>query len=522
MGCVQSTPKVTTPVVKDASTAGKSVPVAAAAVAHKEFGPFGQFREFTLDEVRKATQNFSDDIIVSEGGKGAPNVVYKAEMPDGRPIAVKRFQSQEWPNSEHFIREARKVGKVRHPGVVDLIGFCCNGQERMLVSDFMPGFTLTHRLFHWDKQPMPFSQRLHLATKLAEALEYLESVPGLPLLFDVNGYRIMFDSKDQPKLSTFGLVKSFKEGESLTTGLTHAPPELLQGGVGRATTESVVYSYGIILLALLSGKSIRPNQFLDLVRGKSNLMLLVDSNLLGRPGMEQAMELVPLVADCLQQAPEHRPSLKSTLRFLAVLEARTRGIDLPFNEEEETQEEEEEEEVGPPKLDMAQLTPFARAAATGNFLALHELLVRETYGTPPQEVSFESWNLEMQELLDARKKGDHAFKHKRWENAVEKYTQFTKLGSTPMPLMFARRCVANLNMEHWQAALADAMQAAQAHTRWPEAYYLQAAALAKLGMTSDASEMLAEGARLEPERSPRSPNRRSPVRSPVRSPGRMR
>ncbi|KAL5980572.1 hypothetical protein ACLOJK_028480 [Asimina triloba] len=106
------------------------------------------FKEFGLSELRTATKGFSSDLIVSESGEKAPNVVYKGELENNRLVAVKRFSKQSWPDSAQFLGEAAGVGKLRHKRLVNLIGCCAEGDERLLVAEYMPNDTLSKHLFH--------------------------------------------------------------------------------------------------------------------------------------------------------------------------------------------------------------------------------------------------------------------------------------------------------------------------------------------------------------------------------------
>ncbi|KAL2461347.1 putative serine/threonine-protein kinase [Abeliophyllum distichum] len=94
------------------------------------------FTEFTLAELKAATNNFSSDNIVSESGEKAPNVVYEGRLQNRRWITVKKFTKMAWPDPKQFAEEANEVGKLRHKRLANLIGYCCDGDERLLVMGF--------------------------------------------------------------------------------------------------------------------------------------------------------------------------------------------------------------------------------------------------------------------------------------------------------------------------------------------------------------------------------------------------
>nr|XP_009771504.1 PREDICTED: probable serine/threonine-protein kinase At4g35230 isoform X2 [Nicotiana sylvestris] len=226
-----------------------------AAAAAVSDGGVPAFSEFSLAELKTATNNFSSEFIVSESGEKAPNVVYKGRLQNRRWIAVKKFTKLAWPDPKQFADEAWGVGKLRHRRVANLIGYCCDGDERLLVAEYMPNDTLAKHLFHWENQTLEWAMRLRVALYIAEALNYCSS-EGRPLYHDLNAYRVLFDENGDPCLSCFGLMKNSRDGKSYSTNLAYTPPEYLRNG--RVTPESVVFSFGTVLLDLLSGKHIPP------------------------------------------------------------------------------------------------------------------------------------------------------------------------------------------------------------------------------------------------------------------------
>ncbi|KAL2667683.1 hypothetical protein AAZV13_01G083250 [Glycine max] len=183
----------------------------------------------------------------------------------------------------------------------------------------MPHETLGKLLFHWEAQPMKWAMRLRVAFYLAQALEYCTS-KGRGLYHDLNAYRILFDQDANPRLSCFGLMKKSRDGKSYSTNLAFTPPEYLR--TGRVTPQSVVYSFGTLLLDLLSGKHIPPSLALDLIRGK-NFLMLMDSALEGHFSKDDGTELVRLASRCLQYEARERPNAKSLVASLMSLQNET-------------------------------------------------------------------------------------------------------------------------------------------------------------------------------------------------------
>ncbi|CAI9094047.1 OLC1v1029698C3 [Oldenlandia corymbosa var. corymbosa] len=371
------------------------------------------FREFTVEQLKIATSGFAVENIVSEHGEKAPNVVYKGKLENQRRIAVKRFNRSAWPDSRQFMEEAKAVGQLRNHRLANLLGCCCEGDERLLVAEFMPNETLAKHLFHWETQPMKWAMRLRVALYVAQALEYCTS-KGRALYHDLNAYRIVFDDDGDPRLSCFGLMKNSRDGKSYSTNLAFTPPEYLR--TGRITPESVMYSFGTLLLDLLSGKHIPPSHALDLIRDR-NLQMLTDSCLEGQFSGDDGTELVRLASRCLQYEPRERPNPKSLVAALIPLQKET---EVPSHAL-----------MGIPHGGEAMsLSPLGEACQRMDLTAMHEVLEKLGYKDDEgaaTELSFQMWTNQMQETLNSKKKGDVAFRHKDFKAAIECYTQVRSL-----------------------------------------------------------------------------------------------
>ncbi|XP_045826668.1 serine/threonine-protein kinase BSK5-like [Trifolium pratense] len=445
------------------------------------------FTEYSLDQLRVATEGFSSDNIVSEHGEKAPNVVYRGCLEDDRLVAVKRFNKSAWPDSRQFLEEARTVGELRSERLANLVGCCCDGEERLLVAEFMPNETLSKHLFHWDVQPMKWAMRLRVALYLAQALEYCNS-RGRALYHDLNAYRILFDQEGSPRLSCFGLMKNSRDGRSYSTNLAFTPPEYLR--TGRITPESVIYSFGTLLLDLLSGKHIPPSHALDLIRGK-NFQMLMDSCLEGHFSNDDGTEIVRLASRCLQYEPRERPNAKSLVTALAPLQKETSVLSYVL--------------MGLPDRSLSSketvlLTPFGDACSRRDLTAIHEILEKVGYKDDEHvanELSFQMWTNQIQDTLNFKKRGDSAFHARDFSTAIDCYTQFIDGGTMVSPTVYARRCLCYMMNDMVQEALGDAMQAQSISPTWPTAFYLQAVALSSLGMDNDAQESLKDGTTLE-------------------------
>lgn len=444
----------------------------------KEISHLCSFREFTFEQLKNATCGFAAENIVSENGEKAPNVVYKGKLENQQRIAVKRFNRTAWPNAKQFVEEARLVSQLQGHRLVNLIGCCCEDDERLLVAEYMPNNTLAKHLFHWETQPLKWAMRLRVVLRVAQALEYL-TIKGRALYHDLNPYRVLFDEDGNPRLSCFGLMKSSGNGNTYSTNLAFAPPEFLK--TGKVTPEGLIYCFGTLLLDVLSGKHIPPSHALDLIRDR-NLDMLTDSFLEGQFAIDARTELVRLASRCLQYEPQERPNAKSLVTALTPLHKENEvpshvlmGISLSSS--------------------FSPQTPLGEACSRMDLTAIHEILEELGYKDDEgvaNELSFQMWTDEMKESLNTRKKGDADFRDKDFKTAIDSYTQFIEAGTMVSPTLFARRSLSHLMCDSPQEALKDAMQAQVISPAWHIASYLQAAALFALKMESEALVALKE------------------------------
>ncbi|XP_048137670.1 serine/threonine-protein kinase BSK6-like [Rhodamnia argentea] len=448
------------------------------------------FTEFRFEQLEAATCGFSRENILSDpdrAGLGVPSdVVYRGELEDGRSIAVKRYERGAWPDPQYFLEEAKSVGSLRSERLANLIGCCCEGDERLLVADFMPNETLAKHLFLWKTSPMKWAMRLRVAYYLAQALEYCSS-KGKPLYHDLHAYRVLFDQDGNPRLSCFGLAKNNVDWRKNRTKLAFPPPEYFKTGTMGAT--SAIYSFGTMLLDLLSGKNTPPAHALDQIRSK-NFSMLMDSALEGQFLSSDAIELFRLASRCLQDEAGERPNAKSLVTILRSLQKEAEvpsHVLLGIKEDVSTAE-------------ALLRTPLGQACSRMDLTTIHEILETNGYkgdegiGT---ELSFQMWTHKMRETLNSKTRGDACFKAKEFAVAIDCYTQFIGGGLMASPTVYARRCFSYMMNDMPKEALGDAVQALVIFPDWPTALYLQAVCLLSLGLEAQANRCLRDGASLE-------------------------
>ncbi|KAH7669127.1 Non-specific serine/threonine protein kinase protein [Dioscorea alata] len=278
------------------------------------------FLQYTLAELMAATNGFSAQNMLSKGGGQFPNMVFGGLLPGPQKIVVKRFSMIAWPDAEQFRKEVIKAGRLRHHRLVNLIGYCCNEDERLLVAEFMPNDTLAKHLFNPTNKTLEWSMRLRVACYVAEALEYCIN-EGQAMYFDLNSYKVLFDETNFPCLSGFGLVKSHRNGNCYSSHTAYIPPECVNG---METSESIIFSFGVLLRDLVSGKETPQNKAIQMILGR-NVSVDVDSRLKGEYSIQEKFALVGLANQCLRYEAKDRPTIKDVIATLAQFRSNAAG-----------------------------------------------------------------------------------------------------------------------------------------------------------------------------------------------------
>lgn len=281
-------------------------------------------RRFSYKDLASATNNFSGERKLGEGGFGA---VYRGYLPDlDALVAVKKISRGSRQGKKEYLTEVKIISQLRHRNLVQLIGWCHDRGEFLLVYEFMPNGSLASHLFNKRISPLSWGVRYKISLGLASALLYLhEEWERCVVHRDIKSSNIMLDASFNVKLGDFGLARLMDhELGPQTTGLVgtfgYLAPEYVS--TGRASKESDVYSFGVVALEIATGrKAVDPTE-MGLVQwvwdlyGKGTLAMAVDERVQLDFDQKQVECLMIVGLWCAHPDRSLRPSIKQAIQVL--------------------------------------------------------------------------------------------------------------------------------------------------------------------------------------------------------------
>ncbi|PKU68644.1 Receptor-like serine/threonine-protein kinase SD1-8 [Dendrobium catenatum] len=284
---------------------------------------------FDMSVIELATNNFSEGNKLGQGGFGP---VYKGHLEDGQEIAVKRLFKYSVQGLDEFMNEVMLIAKLQHRNLVRLLGCCIQGEERLLIYEYMPNKSLDSFIF--DKaisSQLGWQKRFDIILGIARGLLYLHQDSRLKIIHrDLKVSNILLDKELNPKISDFGLARivggdQMQESTQKVVGtFGYMSPEYAMHGI--FSVKSDVYSFGVIILEILTGKK---NRVVDLNESHVSLaghawtlwsenksLELVDEELKNSYHEQEVLRCMQVGLLCVQEGSEDRPTMASVVLML--------------------------------------------------------------------------------------------------------------------------------------------------------------------------------------------------------------
>ncbi|CAL5335112.1 unnamed protein product [Camellia sinensis] len=286
-------------------------------------------RLFSYNSLRSATRDFHPSTRIGGGGFG---VVYKGVLRDSTPVAIKCLSAQSKQGTNEFLTEINLISNTRHPNLVELIGCCIEGRNRILVYEYLENNSLASVILGSQSKcvTLAWPKRAAICMGTASGLAFLHEEAEPPIVHrDIKASNILLDGNFHPKIGDFGLAKLFPDNVThvstrVAGTVGYLAPEYAL--LGQLTKKADVYSFGVLVLEIISSRSSSKTAFggdlLVLVewawklREEGRLLDIVDPELTEYPE-DEVTRFIKVALFCTQAASHQRPGMKQVVEMLS-------------------------------------------------------------------------------------------------------------------------------------------------------------------------------------------------------------
>lgn len=287
--------------------------------------------EISMAELTIVTKNFSKDLIIGDGSFG---LVYRAQLFNGVVVAVKKLDHDALQGFREFAAEMETLGRLKHPNIVRILGYCISGSDRILIYEFLEKSSLDYWLHETDEEnsPLTWSTRVSITRDVAKGLAYLHGLPTPIIHRDIKSSNVLLDSDFVAHIADFGLARSIDASRShvstqVAGTMGYMPPEYWEGNTA-ATVKADVYSFGVLMLELATRR--RPNLTVVVDENDVGLaqwaVIMVEQNrcyemldfggVCGVKGVEEYFRIACL---CIKESTKERPTMNQVVELLEEL-----------------------------------------------------------------------------------------------------------------------------------------------------------------------------------------------------------
>lgn len=293
---------------------------------------------FPFETLVAATKDFHPSNKLGEGGFGP---VYKGKLVDGREIAVKKLSQSSNQGRKEFMNEAKLLARVQHRNVVNLLGYCAHGVEKLLVYEYVTNESLDKLLFKSDRrQELDWKRRFDIICGVARGLLYLhEDSHNCIIHRDIKASNILLDDKWVPKIADFGMARLYPEDQThVNTRVAgtngYMAPEYVMHG--HLSVKADVFSFGVLVLELISGQrnssfnlDVDAQSLLDWaykLYKKGRSLEMMDPKLASSAVTDQVAMCIQIGLLCIQGDPQLRPTMH---RVVVILSKKPSNLEEP-------------------------------------------------------------------------------------------------------------------------------------------------------------------------------------------------
>lgn len=290
-----------------------------------------------MEELKIATKNFSTDLIIGDGSFG---LVYKATLSSGVTVAIKKLDPDAFQGFREFRAEMETLGKLRHPNIVKIRGYCVCGVDRVLILEFIERGSLDQWIHDTSssnaeqlvKSPLSWETRLKIVRGVANGLSYLHGLDTPIIHRDIKASNVLLDLNFEAHIADFGLARRIDASHShvstqVAGTMGYMPPEY-KNGLTAATVQADVYSFGILMFevataerpnlpTMLDGKEVGLIEWARKMVGQNRHMEMLDSSI-PKEGLseDEVKEYFRIASLCTDEIRGDRPAMSEVVNLL--------------------------------------------------------------------------------------------------------------------------------------------------------------------------------------------------------------